>query len=110
MTKYHSRKAIVDGVEFDSRREANRYAELKLLERAGEISDLRMQVKYTLIPVQKKPSGGTERACTYTADFVYTDNSTGKETVEDAKGMKTQQYIIRRKLMLYIHGIEVKEV
>ena len=68
-----------------------------------------MQKKYTLIPSQKKPSGGTERAVTYTADFVYKDK-TGREIVEDSKGMKTQQYIIRRKLMLYVHGIEVKEV
>ena len=110
MTKYHSRKVTVDGITFDSVREARRYRELSLLQRAGEISDLRTQVKYTLIPAQKKPSGGTERAVTYTADFVYTDNRTGRETVEDAKGMKTQQYIIRRKLMLYIYGIEVIEV
>ena len=75
MTKYHSRKAMIDGIEFDSRREAQRYAELKLMERAGIISDLRTQVKYTLIPAQKKLSGGTERACTYTADFVYRDKS-----------------------------------
>ena len=110
MTKYHSRKVTVDGIVFDSHREARRYMELLLLLRAGEISHLEMQKKYTLIPAQKKPSGGTERACTYTADFVYKDKRTGEETVEDAKGMKTQQGIIRRKLMLYIHGIEVKEI
>lgn len=109
MTKYRSRKAVLDGVVFDSRLEANRYAELKLLERAGEITDLRTQVKYTLIPAQKKPSGGTERAVTYTADFAYRDKF-GREIVEDSKGVRTQQYIIRRKLMLYVHGIEVKEV
>lgn len=109
MTKYHSRKTTLDGMEFDSLREANRYAELKLLQRVGEISDLRTQVKYTLIPAQKKPSGGTERACTYTADFAYRDK-TGREIVEDAKGVRTQQYTIRRKLMLWVHGIEVIEV
>lgn len=109
MTKYHSRKITIDGLTFDSMREAKRYRELALLQRAGEISDLRTQVKYTLIPAQKKPSGGTERAITYTADFVYEDKD-GKEVVEDSKGMRTQQYIIRRKLMLYVHGIEVKEV
>lgn len=109
MSKYHSRKVTVNGIEFDSHREARRYQELQLLLRAGEISQLQMQKKYTLIPSQKKPSGGTERAVTYTADFVYKDN-TGREIVEDSKGMKTQQYIIRRKLMLYVHGIEVKEV
>lgn len=109
MTKYHSRKVTVDGIAFDSHREAKRYRELYLLQRAGLISDLRTQVKYTLIPAQKKPSGGTERACTYTADFVYR-NKSGKEIVEDAKGVRTQQYIVRRKLMLFVHGIEVQEV
>lgn len=109
MSKYRSRKVTVDGMTFDSYREAKRYRDLSLLLRAGEISDLRAQVKYTLIPAQKKPSGGTERAVTYTADFVYRDK-TGKEIVEDAKGVRTQQYIIRRKLMLYTHGIEVLEV
>lgn len=109
MSKYRSRKVTVDGTTFDSYREAKRYRDLSLLLRAGEISDLRTQVKYTLIPGQKKPSGGTERAVTYTADFVYRDK-TGKEIVEDAKGVRTQQYIIRRKLMLYTHGIEVLEV
>ena len=110
MTKYHSRKITVNGIVFDSHREARRYQELLLLLRAGEISQLEMQKKYTLIPAQKKPSGGTERAVTYTADFVYTDNRTGKKVVEDTKGVKTQQYIIRRKLMLWAHGIEVNEV
>lgn len=109
MNKYHSRKVTLDGIEFDSRREANRYRELCLLRRAGEISDLRTQVRYTLIPAQKKPSGGRERAVTYTADFVYFDKD-GNEVVEDAKGVRTQQYIIRRKLLLYVYGIEVKEV
>lgn len=109
MTKYGNRKVVVDGIQFDSLREARRYRELKLLERAGVIRDLKLQVKFQLIPAQKKPSGGTERACTYTADFVYKD-STGREVVEDAKGMHTQQYVIRRKMMLWVHGIEVMEV
>ena len=109
MTKYHSRKITLEGMTFDSVREAKRYRELSLLQRAGEISDLRTQVKYPLIPAQKKPSGGTERAVTYTADFVYKDKS-GREIVEDSKGMRTQQYIIRRKLMLWLHGIEIKEI
>jgi hypothetical protein len=109
MTKYRSRKVTVNGIEFDSHREARRYQELQMLLRAGEITQLQLQKKYTLIPAQKKPSGGTERACTYTADFVYRDKS-GKEIVEDAKGVRTQQYIIRRKLLLYVYGIEVHEV
>lgn len=109
MSKYHSRKVTVNGIVFASHREARRYQELQMLLRAGEISQLQMQKKYTLIPAQKKPSGGTERPLTYTADFVYKDRD-GNEIVEDSKGVRTQQYIIRRKLMLYRYGIEVKEV
>lgn len=109
MSKYHSRKVSLDGMTFDSIKEAKRYRDLSLLQRAGEISDLRCQVKYTLVPSQKKPSGGTERPVTYTADFVYKDKD-GKEVVEDVKGVRTQQYTIRRKLMLWVHGIEVQEV
>lgn len=109
MTKYHSRKVTVNGIVFASHREARRYQELQMLLRAGEISQLQMQKKYTLIPAQKKPSGGTERAVTYTADFVYKDRD-GNEIVEDSKGVRTQQYIIRRKLLLYVHGIEIREV
>lgn len=109
MSKYHSRKVTLDGMEFDSHREAGRYRELSLLQRAGHISDLRTQVKYTLVPAQKKPSGGKEREVTYTADFVYR-NKAGEEVVEDVKGVRTQQYIVRRKLMLFVHGIEVREV
>lgn len=109
MSKYHSRKVTVNGIVFASHREARRYQELQMLLRAGEISQLQMQKKYTLIPAQKKPSGGTERAVTYTADFVYKDRD-GNEIVEDSKGVRTQQYIIRRKLMLRVHGIEIREV
>lgn len=109
MTKYHSRKITVNGIEFDSRREARRYQELQMLLRSGEITQLEMQKKYVLIPGQKKPSGGTERPVTYTADFVYKDKD-GKEVVEDVKGVRTQQYTIRRKLMLWVHGIEIQEV
>lgn len=109
MSKYHSQKITVDGMTFDSHKEARRYWELNIMQRAGEISDLRTQVTYTLVPPQKKPSGGKERAVTYTADFVYRDKN-GAEVVEDVKGVRTQQYIIRRKLMLYVYGIEVKEV
>ena len=104
MNKYHNRKVITsDGIEHDSQREANRWCELKLLERAGQIQDLQRQVKFELIPKQQG-----ERAVNYIADFVYTEN--GKKVVEDTKGMKTKDYIIKRKLMLYIHHIRIKEV
>lgn len=110
MTKYRSKKTIVDGITFDSKLEARRYQELKLMERAGEISGLQLQVKYVLIPSQKLNNKVVERAVTYVADFVYTLKSSGESVVEDTKGMKTKEYIIKRKLMLYVHGIRVKEV
>lgn len=103
MNKYHAKKTVLDGIVFDSRREANRYAELKLLQRAGEIKSLRCQVPFELIPSQDG-----ERAVKYIADFVYEEN--GKEVVEDAKGFHPKEYIIKRKLMLWVHGIKVREV
>ena len=103
--KYNARKAEIDGITFDSRKEAQRYAELKLLLRGGEIRDLRLQVKYELIPKQDG-----ERACNYVADFVYEDAVTGQTVVEDTKGVKTRDYIIKRKLMLWRYGIKVVEI
>ena len=108
--KYGNRKTVVDGITFDSKLEARRYSELKLLERAGEITDLQLQVKYTLIPSQKLNGKVVERAVTYTADFVYVLKSSGETVVEDTKGMKTDKYILKRKMMLYFHGIRIKEV
>lgn len=102
--KYNNRKTVVDNITFDSMREAERYSELKLLARAGEITQLRRQVPYTLIPKQDG-----ERACVYIADFVYRDR-TGREVVEDVKGVKTDVYKLKRKLMKWVHGITVKEV
>lgn len=121
--KYGNRKTVVDGMVFDSRHEAVRYQELKLLERAGKITDLQTQVVFELIPAQyetyerysektgKKLKDGRrclERGCSYVADFVYRQD--GEEIVEDAKGMRTEEYRIKRKLMLWRHGIKVVEV
>ena len=107
--KYNARKAEVDGITFDSRKEAQRYAELKLLLRGGEIRDLRLQVKYELIPKQDG-----ERACEYIADFVYQDVRTGETVVEDVKGCKQgaayNTFAIKRKLMLWRYGIKVVEI
>lgn len=97
----------VNGITFDSRKEAKRYEELVLLERAGKVSNLETQVKFELIPSQRIDGKVVERAVTYKADFVYLEN--GKKVVEDTKGFKTPEYIIKRKLMLYVHGIQVKE-
>lgn len=111
MTKYGNRKVITsDGIQHDSQREANRWCELKLLERAGKIKDLDRQVKFTLIPAQYEGKKLVERECAYIADFVYRDADLGKTIVEDTKGFKTKDYIIKRKLMRYIHHVTIKEV
>lgn len=120
MSKYHSRKITRDGEVFDSVKEYRRWCELKLLEKAGEIKDLQRQVKFVLIPTQReftneidkkgrfKKGKVIERACEYIADFVYWEGR--KYVVEDTKGFKTKDYIIKRKLMLWVHGIRIQEV
>lgn len=108
--KYHNRKTVtVSGKVFDSRREAKRYAELALLAKAGYIKDLKRQVKFVLIPKQRTKKGEAVRECAYIADFTYTDARTGEQVVEDAKGYRTPEYRIKKKLMLQVHGIEVVE-
>lgn len=119
MSKYHSKKITIDGNTFDSRKEYRRFCELSLLQRAGAITDLHRQVEFELIPAQREPDtigvrGGVKKGKTlelavkYVADFVYKEN--GKTIVEDTKGFKTKDYIIKRKLMLWVHGIKIKEV
>ena len=96
---------------YDSKKEAKRGAMLELLQRAGKISHLTKQVKYELIPSQWMLVNGKkkciERAVYYKADFQYIEN--GQLIVEDVKGLKLPEYIIKRKLMLYTHGIKIKE-
>ena len=108
----------------DSRKEARRLVQLEMLQKAGYVKDLRTQVKYVLIPTQyetyeryskkgKRLKDGQrciEKECSYYADFVYIDTETGKEVVEDAKGVRTEAYRIKKKLMLSVHGIQIKEV
>lgn len=109
MSKYNSKKTVVDGQKFDSKKEANRYQELLLLEKAGVIKNLSRQVKFVLIPSQRDENGKViERECSYKADFVYEEG--GKTVVEDVKGFRTKEYIIKRKLMLYQYGIRIREV
>lgn len=108
--KYGNRKTVIDGHTFDSKREAARYGVLKLLERTGTITDLDLQPRFELIPKQRREDGKPERACVYVADFRYTDTRTGQTVIEDAKGMRTRDYIMKRKLMLQVHGISVREV
>ena len=110
-TKYHNKKSKgADGFVYASKREHKRYAELLLMEKAGLIEDLQRQVKYVLIPSQKDKNGKLiERGVDYIADFAYTD-AEGNFIVEDAKGARTKEYIIKRKLMLYHYGIRIREV
>lgn len=107
-SKYGAKKVTVNGITFDSQKEYRRFRELSLLERVGKITELQMQVKFELIPSQRIDGKVVERACQYVADFVYTEN--GKKVVEDTKGFKTKDYIIKRKLMLHKYGIRIKEV
>ena len=108
-TKYHSRKITIDNQTFDSMKEFGRWKDLQRLLGAGVITELKRQVKFELIPSQKNEFGKViERPVTYVADYVYTKN--GKQIVEDVKGYKTKEYVIKRKLMLYVHGIRIHEV
>ena len=102
--KYRNEKVFADGQTFDSKKEYYRYCDLKLLEKAGEIFDIKRQVKFELIPKQQG-----ERAVNYIADFVYKDKR-GNTIVEDTKGVRTKEYILKRKLLLYRYNIRILEV
>jgi hypothetical protein len=109
-TKYGNTKVTDAGITFDSKAEHKRWQYLVLLERAKEIRNLRLQVPFELIPAQVTPSGKKERPTVYLADFTYIDAHTGKTIVEDVKGAVTPEFRLKRKLMMHVHGIEVKEV
>ena len=123
MAKYRNKKVFAGGIWLDSKKEAARYRELLLLARAGEIADLETQVPYELIPAiyetyerygknGKRLKDGRrciEKGVVYKADFVYKDKD-GNEVVEDTKGYKTKDYIIKRKLMLDKYGIRIREI
>lgn len=132
-TKLNNQAVVIDGIEFQSKKEGNRYCELKLLQRAGKISDLELQKRYELIPAQyetvetgeyykvgpNKGQAKTKRVCieqsiVYIADFVYKEN--GKTVVEDVKGFRDTasatyaKFVLKRKMMLWFYGIKIKEV
>ena len=126
-TKYHSCKVHSTEGTFDSRFEYERWCQLKLLQRAGRIKDLDRQVPFELIPAQYESYPGVspktgkrltdgkrcvEKSVTYNADFVYLDLATGEKVVEDTKSSatRTKDYVIKRKLMLYVHGIRIREM
>lgn len=102
-SKYRNEPVTVDNVRFHSKREAKRYSELKLLEKAGQIFDLELQPKFVFVVNGVKLG-------TYTADFCYVDTVSGWAVVEDVKGVRTQQYRLRKKLLKALHGIEVVEM
>lgn len=123
-SKYHNKAVTVDNIRFASLKEANRYKELLLLVKAGKIKNLRLQVPYELVPAQyeivhrvSEKTGRPlqdklvclERSCNYIADFTYEDEQ-GNVVVEDTKGLRTSDYVIKRKLMLHVHGIRIHEV
>lgn len=120
--KYHNHKVKRDGESFDSKKEMRRYAELQIMQSAGMISGLQRQKKFVLIPAQREPDtvgkrGGRikgkviEREVVYYSDFFYYTKE-GDAVVEDVKSeaTKTPQYILKRKLMLHVHGIRIREV
>lgn len=117
--KYNSQQITLGEEKFDSIKEYHRFCELSMMEKAGLISDLKRQVKFILIPTQREPDtigkrGGIkkgkllEKEVAYYADFVYYMD--GFTVVEDTKGMRTTDYILKRKLMLYVHGIKIQEI
>ena len=119
--KYGNNKIDIDGEKFDSMKEYWRYLELKHMQTEGQITELQRQVKFVLLPAQREADtigkrGGVkkgnviEREVAYYADFVYKLADTGALIVEDTKGMKTTEYIIKRKMMLFFHGIRIKEL
>lgn len=101
-SKYRNKKVVTPDGTFDSQKEYRRWQELKLLERAGQIAELRRQVRYELVP-----KCGKNRAAYYIADFVYTENN--KTVVADTKGYKTSEYILKRKILAWRYEIEIEE-
>lgn len=120
MSKYHSKKITTPEGTFDSMKEYHRWGVLKQLQERGVITDLERQKRYVLIPAQREPDtkgprGGVkkgkviERECVYIADFGYYDKKNGTYVVEDCKGFRTPDYLIKRKLMLYTYNIRIYE-
>ena len=105
-SKYHARKTVIDGIQFDSAKEAKRYTRLRDMEDAGEIQDLRLQVPFELLP-SFECDGVKYRGMKYIADFVYYRD--GERVVEDCKGMKTAEYKLKKKLMAFINHTNIEE-
>ena len=103
MNKYGAKKTVIDGITFDSKHEAERWCELGIMAKAGAIEGLQRQVRFEILPKTDK-----YRARYYVADFVYREN--GRLVVEDAKGAKTQVYLLKKAMMYQRYGIDIREV
>ena len=108
-SKYHSKKTVVAGITFASKKEANRYTELLQMEKAGLIKDIETQKKFLLLDSFKK-NGKTYRQLSYYADFVYFDIYSKKTIVEDVKGVRTEVYKIKKKLFEYKYPLTITEI
>ena len=108
-SKYHSKKVIIDGIKFDSKKESEEYLRLKVLEKQGLIKDLELQKEY-LLQDKFVINGKTRRKITYRADFVYYDVREKKQHVIDVKGFRTELYKLKKKLFEYKYGVEIEEV
>ena len=110
-TKYRNKKVEYEGIKFDSIKERNRYIQLKDLEKDNKISNLKLQVKYLLIPRQTDEFGKFKyHPITYIADFEYKNNSTGEIITEDTKGVKTPEYKLKKKLFYHIYKKDIIEI
>lgn len=107
-SKYGAVRTVVDGIIFASKREAARYSELKLLERGSVIRDLRLQPSFEIIPAIEL-DGKKQRPVRYLADFCYMTED-GQIVYEDVKGHRTKEYILKRKLVKHVFGVEIKEI
>ena len=108
--KYKNKKTIVDDIQFDSKLEAKRYNELKLLEKSGKIKELQLQPSFELIPSFKK-NGKTFRKAIYKADFSYIDTETGETIIEDTKGYVTGLYKLKKKIFEYkFQNLTIREI
>ena len=108
-SKYRAVPIDTPDGHFDSMGEFARWQDLKLLEKGKVIHGLKRQVKFELIPATVLPNGKKQRAVTYVADFRYYDSREGKWITEDYKGYQTEVYKLKKKLVYYIYGIEIKE-
>lgn len=108
INKYHNKKVIIDGIKFDSQKEGNYYLKLKMLEKAGKIRDLKLQVPFVVLETFKVDDR-TYRKTKYIADFTYFDDK-DKLHVVDVKGFRTKEYELKKKLMVWKYGIEIEEV